>query len=186
VEFETRGGEPRFRSTCLLDHVLSDHASVASAVTPPESAPVQARESWGGLTPHGLGRQAQSGGQLLLDPSTHEERQADAMLSVAITSAANQVTHLTANGAWPPARLSQVRTAVAEGDTLRASTAPVGLLMMLSQAHAPRSYGCRQWSSAWTGRLSWTRSYANACVPSPPSALPRGLELEGTMGGGGG
>ena len=62
----------------------------------------------------GLSRQAHSEGQLLLDPSTHEERQAEAMLSVAITSAGNQVTHLTANGAWPPARLSQVRTGVAE------------------------------------------------------------------------
>jgi hypothetical protein len=53
--------------------------------------------------------QAHLEGQLLLDPSSHEERQAEALLSVAMTSAGNQVTQLTANGAWPPARLLQVR-----------------------------------------------------------------------------
>lgn len=54
-------------------------------------------------------------GQLLLDPSSHEERQAEALLSVAMTSAGNQVTQLTANGAWPPARLLQAMELCMDG-----------------------------------------------------------------------
>mmetsp|Transcript_29581 Transcript_29581/g.56837 ORF Transcript_29581/g.56837 Transcript_29581/m.56837 type:complete len:257 (+) Transcript_29581:93-863(+) len=54
-------------------------------------------------------------GDLLLDPSSLEERSADGVLTMAMMSSANEASQMFANGAWPNTRLTEAMELCMDG-----------------------------------------------------------------------
>lgn len=60
---------------------------------------------------------AQVEGELLLDPSSVEQRSSDGMLTLALMPTANEVTQLTANGTWSNIRVAEAMELCIDGCT---------------------------------------------------------------------
>ena len=59
--------------------------------------------------------QANIEGALLLDPSFIEERSSDGLLTLAMMPTTNEVTQLTANGAWPNTKTAEAMELCMDG-----------------------------------------------------------------------